>query len=202
MSQGSSSFDHEAFAPIDWDAPLDPATYIDGVPEDHQIRGMFPDKVARLAAEQGRSLGRSRYIAFKFYPLREHMELMAEAVPLLYPDCSLREGLRRLGAHAAPTLLDSMIGRVFTSFVGGPKGAMSLVGKSYQTTRSGGSAKVVGYEDKRFVVVSLRDVWDYPDSLHIGIIETFIQQLELDWTPTLQGADVSSCLVKFSAPAG
>jgi uncharacterized protein (TIGR02265 family) len=199
MTQASSTLDLEAFEPIDWHAPIEADAFLAGVPSEHQIRGMFPDKVARLAADHGHAVGRSRYIAFKFYPLREHIELMANAVPLIYPECNLREGLRRLGAYGAPTLLDSMIGRVFTSFVGGPKGAMSLVGKSYQTTRSGGTAKVVGYEEQQYVILSLRDVWDYPDALHAGIIEAFLKSIDLDWRPTVQRQTTCDCLLKFAA---
>jgi uncharacterized protein (TIGR02265 family) len=201
MSPASSAIDPDGFQPIDWQAPLDIERYLSGVPVEHQIRGMFPDKVAKLAADHGHAVGRSRYIAFKFYPLSEHMELLAEAVPIIHPDCSLREGLRRLGAHAAPTLQDSMIGRVFNSFVGGPKGALSLVGKSYQTTRSGGTAKVMGFEEQGYVILSFRDVWDFPDALHVGIVQAFMRGLDLDWEPTLQVTDPCTCQLRLDNPA-
>ena len=205
MGASPSSVDLSAFEGIDWSAPLDAATWIDGVPSEHQIRGMFPDKVAKLAAESGHAIGRSRYIAFKFYPLKEHIELMAEAVPLLYPDAGMREGLRRLGAHATPTLQDSMIGRVFSSFVGGsPVGALSLVGKSYTTTRNGGTAKTVHYEEQRHLVISFRDVWDYPEALHVGIVEAFLQGMGIDWTARVRRiapSHIEVCVSNPSPPA-
>jgi uncharacterized protein (TIGR02265 family) len=171
------------FEAIDWDAPLDVAAQIESVPDDALIRGMFPAEVCRLARIAGRSIGRPSYIAFKHYPLREHMSLMAEAVPFLYPDVSLRRGLRALGAHAAPALRSSTFGRVMTSLLGtDPRRIIALAGKSYEVTRTRGSARVVDHVPGAAVVLELVDVHDWPDALHVGIYEAVIRELGQTWS--------------------
>lgn len=172
----------DGFEPIDWTAPLDVEAIVASVPPDAQIRGMFTDQVCKLAAKSGRSIGRDRYIGFKYYPLSEHIELLAQATAILHPDLPLREGLRRLGAHAAPTLKDSMIGKVFSSFVGDqPAGMLSLVGKSYTATRSMGTARVTDTEAGKSTIITLRTVHDFPDCLHPGIFEAVMRENGLDW---------------------
>lgn len=186
------------FLTIDWQEPLDAQAYLDATPDEAQIRGMFLDKVCKLVHEKGGRIGRERYIAFKLYPLKEHMTLMVEAVQMLYPGLSLREGLRELGAHAAPALRDSMIGRVFSSLVGDrPDSVLSLMFKSYQTTRTVGTAKLLHHVSGKELIVGLRDVHDFPDCLHIGIFIAVMRELDQTWSVELHRRSLSDIDVKL-----
>jgi uncharacterized protein (TIGR02265 family) len=160
---------------------------------------MFLAEVCRLALSNGKKLGRSSYIAFKHYPLKEHMSLMAEAVPVIFPGMSMRRGLRALGAHAAPALRSSTFGRVMTSLLGTePRRILSLAGKSYEVTRTRGAAKVVDHVPGEFVVLELVDVHDWPDALHVGIYEAVIRELGQSWSSKIKRITPSHVEIKLA----
>lgn len=161
----------EAFADPPWEAALDAEAWIDAVPAEATMSGLFLSAVAR-AVPRGTKLAsaRSTYTAFRRYPLREHCVLLVEAARALFPDKSLREGLRRLGRGAPRTLLGSMLGRVVLGSVEGPGELVRAMAKSYPLHMSPGSLVVTEDVPGR-IVLALRDIHHFLDSHNVGVFE-------------------------------
>ncbi len=167
------------FMTPDWDQPLDVEAYLRGTPDDANIRGMYPAALVRQVEKKtGQRLGeRRRYIDFKYYPMREHIQLLAEGAPLLYPQLSLRRAFRELARMTVPTLRSSMVGKVLHNLAGGTTAAMlAIVAKGYGVSRDRGTAKVVENTEGH-VIVELRDIFEFPSSLHVGIFESGLLEL-------------------------
>ena len=170
--------DNQGFETPSFDAPIDVATYLDAVPDDAQIRGMYTDVLAKLARSRGHDIGRKSYVHFKYYPMREHIEVLADVAKIAFDeDLTLRESLRRLGGKAVPTLKGSMVGKVLSNLVGGTRdGAMSLVAKGYHVSRTVGRAKIIDVTEGH-TVIGLRDVYDFPDAVHVGMFENGLKDI-------------------------
>lgn len=164
----------EQFEAIDWDAPVDVQAHIDACAEKFKIRGMFPAAlVKRVKKKTGNVIGSSGgYIDFKLYPLREHIALLGEATEHLFPGLPQRRALREIAGMGMPTLRSSMVGRVLHNLSGGTtRAGLELVTKAYSMARDHGSARV-GEHGAHYAVVELRDIFDFADSVHVGIFET------------------------------
>jgi uncharacterized protein (TIGR02265 family) len=158
-----------------FDTDIDMAAYLARVPPDAYCKGMFfHDVLAAVrsvdpaAAQQ---LTRRRFIPFKDYPLREHMELTEQAVRLLYPGVPTREAMRRLGWLAYPTFVDSMIGRVVFGVLGKDLDRIFEVGpKSFDVslTRGRAVARRLGPQHWRY---EMRDIFGYLDAYYVGVVE-------------------------------
>jgi uncharacterized protein (TIGR02265 family) len=163
----------------DFASALDPAPYLERVPPDAHCKGMFfhdvlravrrasPDAERRLVPH----LGRRRYVAFMDYPLREHMELTAEAVKLLFPGVPSREGMRRLGWLAYPTFVESMVGRVVFGVLGHDLDRIFEVGpRSFEVSLTRGRARASRLGDNHWRY-ELTDFFGYLDTYYVGVIE-------------------------------
>lgn len=159
------------FEAPDWDAPIDVELHLEGVPEHAQMRGLFMDAIVRRARTKGAQLGRERYLPFRFYPLREHLEVLVAGARILHPEASLRRALYQLSRLALPTFQKSTVGRVLSSLAPlHSRAGLGLLARSYQATRNVGSARV-GAVTAESAIFELRDVHDFPDCVHLGIIE-------------------------------
>lgn len=168
-----------SFSAPDFSRELDPLPYLERVPPDALCKGMFFHDVLKAvqrvsptaAAQLVPHMGQRRYVRFKDYPLREHMELTAEAVKLLYPQLPSREGMRRLGWLAYPTFADSMVGRIVFGVLGKDLDRIFEVGpKSFEVsmTRGRAVARRLGEAHWRY---ELKEVFGYLDSYYVGVLE-------------------------------
>lgn len=177
----------EGFHAPDWSAPLDVDARLDALPSGLVVKGMFLQGLVDEARKRcGRNPGRARYTAFRDYPLREMLELMAETVELAYPDVPVREGLRRLGHPAYPTFARSTVGRVVMAMVrDDPKAALHLAPKSYRLIGNAGTAAVRDCGE-RCCILELRDVWTWPDAYNVGVHEGALDAWELEGEVTVR----------------
>lgn len=168
-----------AFVAPDFTRDLDVRPYLERVPPDALCKGMFFHDVVKAVKRVSPTaveklvplMGRRRYVAFKDYPLREHMELTAEAVKLLYPGLPTREAMRRLGWLAYPTFAESMVGRVVFGVLGRDLDKIFEVGpKSFEVsvTRGRAVAHLMGERHWRY---ELTDVFGYLDTYYVGVLE-------------------------------
>lgn len=166
----------QAFEDVDWNAPLDVNAVLRAVPGDATIRGFLTSKLVHQVKKRGVTLGRARYVDFRSYPLREHIEILAQAAPLLHPHVPPREALRRMGMGALPAFGETTAGRVLLSLSAESKGerAFGLLTRGYAMTRSLGGATLREIESNR-AVVELRDIHDFPDAVHVGIFEDLLR---------------------------
>lgn len=158
-----------------FDTDIDTAAYLERVPPDAYCKGMFFHdvlaQVRRMDPEAARRIARRRYIPFKDYPLREHMEMTDAAVRILYPGVPTREGMRRLGWLAFPTFVESMIGRVVFGVLGRDLDRIVQVGpKAFEVSLTRGRATAERLGDRHWRY-ELTDVFGYLDAYYVGVIE-------------------------------
>jgi uncharacterized protein (TIGR02265 family) len=179
VSQLTSPTEHPGgrFVEPDWHAPFDPDLELRLVPEDAKISGMF---LAPLVAElkrvaPGAAVTRPRYVAFNFYPLREHAQLLLEACRLVYPQRPLRVALRTLGRAAPQAFVASTLGKVVLGSTQGVHDRIAAIAKGYELNLRPGRATVLE-SGKTRIVVRLEDVHYFLDSHHVGAYEGTMKQ--------------------------
>jgi uncharacterized protein (TIGR02265 family) len=169
-----------SFVEPPWSAPLDAHAVLRAVPESASIVGMFCDRVVNVAKLQGKPLpsAREKYTPYKFYPLREHAQLVLEACPRLYPSLSLRQALRKLGRAAPQALIGSTIGKVTLGAASGVEETLRAWAKTYPLHLRPGFAELAEVS-KNHAIVRLTDVHFFLDSHHVGSFEGLFKFLEL-----------------------
>lgn len=156
----------------DMTAPFHVDAYLQACPADATIKGMFlNDLLAHVAQAGGGALTDKRYVAFKDYPMREYVELAPRAAARAYPDAPVREGLRRIGRSAYPTLAETMIGRVIFGVLGKDLEAiMKVAARGYAVSQSPGTAEVLDVGPGR-ARVRLTNLYTFVDSFQLGVFE-------------------------------
>lgn len=177
MSANASS----EFVEPPWEAPLDVGLYLEGMPTDATMSGLFLASVVKAAQRAKISLpsARESYIAFRKYPLREHCQLLVEASAALFPKHVMREGLRRLGRGAPQTLVESMVGRVVFGSTEGPIDRIRAMAKSYPLHMSPGSLEIVEEGEGR-VILAVRDIHHFLDSHNVGVFEGVLRHAGIE----------------------
>jgi uncharacterized protein (TIGR02265 family) len=167
----SGSPDASFMAPP-WGAALDPELSVAAIPEAATISGMFLAPLLFEAKRRGITLpsARERYVAFTFYPLREHARLLLETCVRLYPDRPLRQALRKLGRGAPKALVASTLGRVVLGSVEGPHDVIAAMAKAYPLNARPSRVTVLESTRGRSVV-RLEDIYYFIDSHHVGAFE-------------------------------
>jgi uncharacterized protein (TIGR02265 family) len=166
------------FVEPDMAAELDVSAYLARVPATAKCKGMFFRDLIDGAREIGpgsapelRRRLQTRYVAFKDYPLREHMELTAALAPCLYPKLPLREALRRFGWRAYPTFATSLAGRVAVGLMGGDvERLLDIAPRAIELSLSVGrvASRRLG---ERHYEIELSDIFGYVDSYYVGVFE-------------------------------
>jgi uncharacterized protein (TIGR02265 family) len=159
------------FVRPDISAPIDVAAQKRLVQPGATVKGM---QLAALVAEckrRGAPIAGRRYIPFRDYPGEEIVDLLALAAERAWPDVPRREGLRRLGRVAYPTLRESLVGRVVFGALGRDiKAIWRLVSKGYALSNNSGTATVLELGEDE-VVLRLEGMYSWIDAWHVGIIE-------------------------------
>jgi uncharacterized protein (TIGR02265 family) len=155
-----------------WAEPLDAEAEIAAIPASAQVRGMLTAPMVADLKKRGwkRPLPRERYVSFNLYPLREHARLLVDTCRELFPDRSLREGLRKLG-RAAPTAFgSSTLGKVTLGVAEGVHDIVAAFAKAYELNLQPGRATIVETGPRR-MIVSIEDLYYFLDSHHVGSFE-------------------------------
>ena len=168
------------FLEPNWDAPLDPIRYLATIPDHATISGMFLAGMVDAAKERGHQLPSAapRYVAFKFYPVRDHVRLMFEYSQRVFPNLSLRQGVRKIGRGASHALLSSTVGRVVLATALDPVSSLAAFATSYGVHLRPGSAEVVRH-GVDWAIVELREVHYLLDSNHVGTLEGVLKLVGL-----------------------
>jgi uncharacterized protein (TIGR02265 family) len=169
----------DRFTEPPWEEPLDAEAALAAIPEDAQISGMFIAPLVAAGAKSSTSApagARERYVAFRFYPLREHAAWLLEVARSLHPDRSLRAALRKLGRGAPAAFLTSTLGKVMLDASLGFEGNVAALAKAYELNVRPGSATVRESRPGR-VVVSLEDIHYFLDCHHVGVFEGLMKHV-------------------------
>ncbi|MGZ3417118.1 MAG: DUF2378 family protein [Polyangiales bacterium] len=191
------------FVDPDWSAPLDVDAYLARTPATETIKGMFVAPVIKAAAAKGHklTLARDRYLPFQDYPLREHMANLAEAARLIYPQRSIREGLRRLGRGALGVMLDSTVGRVVWAAATDPVRAIDAIVKTYSIVHAGCVVTVVD-RTPGAVIVHCERVFTFLDCHHVGVFESALEGIKVEGQVKVKLQTPISGELLCSYPAG
>lgn len=158
---------------------------IEQTPASATVKGMFFESVLKGLDREGLERPtRKRYIAFKEYSLRELMETLLHSTTILHPTLAPKEGLRRLGRLVYPTLSDSTVGKVLFSIAGRDwKSALNLTGRAYKISLDPGEATVKEVTETS-AIVSLRNIYNFPDSYQPGVFEGAMDSFSIQGTVT------------------
>jgi uncharacterized protein (TIGR02265 family) len=158
------------FHEVDLQAPLDVEARIAETPLTATVKGMFMEPLARSARQAGVAC-EPRYLAFREYPLRDFMRLLASCARTRYPSTPIRDAFRHLGREAFPALMSSVAGRVIFTFArGDARGALRLAPEGYKHSLSHCSVRN-RLSTPEQVVLELRAVWNFPECYHVGVVE-------------------------------
>jgi uncharacterized protein (TIGR02265 family) len=155
-----------------WGAALNADLSVEAIPEGATISGMFLAPLLLEAKRRGITLpsSRDRYVPFTFYPLREHARLLLETCERLFPDRSLRQGLRKLGRGAPKALVASTLGKIVLGSVQGPHDVVAAMAKAYALNARPSRVTVLEATRGRSVV-RLEEIHYFLDSHHVGTFE-------------------------------
>jgi uncharacterized protein (TIGR02265 family) len=99
------------------------------------------------------------------------MELLVTAAGVMYPREPIRNGLRRLGRLAYPTLAGTLIGKAIFGVAGRNFGTiLSLASRAYNVSLKPGEVTLAERGAGRGVML-LRQLWNFPDSYQVGVFE-------------------------------
>lgn len=160
------------FAEPHWLDPIDMHRTLAMVPEAATITGMFLERTAREAEKRGKFLpsARDRYVTFRFYPLREHVQMLIEGCSVYFPGRPSRVALRKLGRAAPAALLSSTFGKVGIGSAQSTRDIIAAMAKSYEVSMPGSAAELSDV-NANTVIVSLRAVPFFLDCHHVGVFE-------------------------------
>lgn len=163
---------------------------IDKTPRTHTSKGMYVGGVYQALESMGCPvLDQEKVPAFKDYPLHGYMELLLDGAVTLYPRDTVQQGLRQLGQHGVSTFARSIVGGVIMGTVGRSwELALKWVSRGYEVSLNPGKAVVAEMTANR-AVVQLRNVWNFGETYHVGMIEGLMQWCGIVGTVT---ADVIS----------
>lgn len=158
------------FLPVDTRASLDVEARIADTPVEKRTKGIFLEKLARAAQDVG-AAGQTRYRSFEDYPLRDFMRLLADYAPVRYPGVPIREAFRQAGIEAFSTLMSSVAGRALLVLARSDiRSALRLAPEAYKHNLSDCSVRL-SLDASRQAILEFRDVWNFPECYHVGIIE-------------------------------
>jgi uncharacterized protein (TIGR02265 family) len=160
------------FVAPDWDAPLDAVAYVDVMPPNARIKGMYATAIVEGARVRGIVLptARERYLAFQDVPMREYSTLLVEAARAFFPAATLRTGLRKLGRSSHAVFAQSVVGRVVLSTANDLPGALTACAKAYAISVPPSHAELLELTERR-AVLALAHVYNFLDSHHVGVLE-------------------------------
>ena len=156
------------------------------------VKGMFFTDVAQdVRRRAGRAPGRQRYVAFRDYPFREWIELLAEAAELAYPHEPALEGIRRLGQRAYPLFVSSRAGAVIAALAGRTvSGTLKQLPRALRVAQSLGSIEIREQGDGH-ALLELRDLYDFPDTYYTGVVEGILAGFQTEGEVLVR--DVTLC---------
>lgn len=163
---------------------------VEATPTDATVKGMYIDAFMKtLDRNEIARPTTQRFISFKDYPLRDYMSMLLEACPQLYPHESIAEALKLQGRFVYPTLAGSTIGKVIFSVAGRSwTGALPLAARGYEISLKPGSAAAHDVTQSS-ALVSLRDVHNFAECFHVGVMEGAMELFHVSGTVTPRALD-------------
>lgn len=180
------------FAEPDWSQPIDYEARLAAIPADAVIRGMFLQLlVDTIGPERFTAQRARRYVAFKNYPMREYVELLAfgaECSRSKRPaDCA-----RRLGWGVYPRYAKTISGTAIFAIAGHDfRRVIEAAPTAYEIGLA--PAQILIRElEQSYARVELRGVYNLPDLHQVGIWEGAMKTCGVEGT-------IKTRVISFSA---
>lgn len=113
---------------------------------------------------------RERYLPFSFYPVTEFVPVLIAAAEQFYPERSLRQALRAIGAAGPLVFLESTLGKVTLGSTVGAQAAVAAISKTYPINLRSSHCAVLELAPNA-CLVTLHDIPYFLDSHHVGVFE-------------------------------
>ncbi len=144
------------------------------------VKGMQLQALVDECKKHGVAIGTRKYTSFREYPGEELLDLLVATAEGLWPGQPIREGLRRVGRIAYPTLYRSLVGKVvFGALARDVHRIWGVVSKGYELSGSTGSATLLELHENH-AIVRLEGIYSFVDSWHVGIFEGAVELYEAE----------------------
>lgn len=165
--------DSTGFHEPDWESDYDWEAYASRAPSHMTVRGVFMKGVYDFCrARRVEFPGDPDYSILKQYPNAEYQALTVKAARAVYPSLPLRLGLREIGKTVYVDFASSPAGKALFAMAGSDfSRAAFLASKAYGIAASIGSCRVTFSEHRTSCIAELHDVWNYPNTLQVGVWE-------------------------------
>jgi uncharacterized protein (TIGR02265 family) len=160
------------FAEPDWNASIDFSERLAATPASARVRGMFLQLLMQgLSAEAAAQVRDRRYVAFKNYPMRDYLELLALSCAQGQSRTSAAARVRKLGRAVYPNYANTMTGTAIFAVAGRSfRRVLELCPAAYRVSCEGSEVRVRSITEEH-AVIELRNLWNLPDFHQVGIFE-------------------------------
>jgi hypothetical protein len=115
----------------------------------------------------------------RFFPMREHMQLLVLAAVSLYPDQPAGEGLRRLGWTVIPTYARSPAGSGMMKLACNWETTLRMLAAGYHVGQRPGTARVTSAR-RGYARLELRQIWSFGETYHRGVVEGLLRWCKIE----------------------
>lgn len=183
------------------DSSLSMTERLAGAPTDGLVKGWLCQSIIENAKRHGVDLVLGhRYFGFKDYPVREYLELLAQAAVTVRRDEPAQKTLRVLGHGVYESFSQSLFGKVIMAGLGkgheGARTGLRLIAHVYKRTSNHAVAHFTELSDD-MALVELSNVWSFPDAYHVGIFEGAARGFGGDVKVDIEKRSLSEASLKF-----
>jgi uncharacterized protein (TIGR02265 family) len=183
------------------DPSLSMAERLAQAPSDGLVKGWLCQSIIENAKRHGVDLVlERRYFGFKDYPVREYLELLAQAAVTVRREEPAQRTLRVLGQGVYESFSQSLFGKVIMAGLGkgheGARTGLRLIAHVYKRTSNHAIARFTEPADD-VALVELSNVWSFPDAYHIGIFEGAARGFGGDVRVEIEKSSLSEASLKF-----
>lgn len=183
------------------DETLSLAERIEKAPAEGRVKGWLMQSIVDNAKRHGvELLTPRRYLGFKDYPVREYLEVLAQAAVRVRPGRPSLETLRLLGQGVFPSFAESLFGKVILVGLGkghdGARTGLRMVTQVYKMTSNHAVARFSEISDNE-ALIELSNVWSFPDSYHVGIFEGAARGFGGSVKVEIRGRSLSEAALQF-----
>jgi uncharacterized protein (TIGR02265 family) len=178
------------FAVPNWNASIDFDARLAAIPANATTRGMFLSLLLQSVGPNAAPSVRSRrYLAFKKYPLREYVELLAQCCADPGSRTSDAQRVRQLGRAVYPNYAKTITGTAIFAAAGhNYRRVLELCPAAYRIAVEPSEVIVRSITDGH-AVIELRGLWNVPDFHQVGIFEGAMQVCRAQGAIRVQAID-------------
>jgi len=181
------------FVEPDWDDPIDFQARLAAIPAQAVVRGMFLQLLQQnVRRDLPAPLRDRRYLAFKNYPMREYVELLAACCAERSARAPIAQHLRELGRSVYPSYAQTITGTAIFAVAGHSyRRVIELCPTAYRVSVERARVSVRSIADGH-AVVELRELWNFPDLHQVGIFEGAMSVCNVSGTIRVEPIDFGS----------